>query len=92
MACEVLELLFWVSSVLCLVCSARGFRPADNYLIDCGSPTNTTVGDRVFMADNLASKLLSAPENVIGNTSKAATSSGDSPLYQTARIDQVAVR
>ncbi|OMO67620.1 hypothetical protein CCACVL1_20414 [Corchorus capsularis] len=80
------RLLFWVSLVLCLECFAKGFTPADNYLIDCGSPTNTTVGLRVFMADNLASKLLSAPENVLGSTSKALTSSGDSPIYQTARI------
>ncbi|OMO91391.1 hypothetical protein COLO4_18421 [Corchorus olitorius] len=86
MGCNLFRLLFWVSLVLCLECFARGFTPADNYLIDCGSPTNTTVGRRVFMADNLASKLLSAPENVLGSTSKALTSSGDSPLYQTARI------
>ncbi|KAK8695902.1 hypothetical protein V6N13_001045 [Hibiscus sabdariffa] len=86
MGCKVFEFLFWVSSILCLALFARGFTPADNFLIDCGSPTNTTVGDRVFMADNLASKLLSAPENVLGNTSKSVTSSDDSPLYQTARI------
>ncbi|PPS07802.1 hypothetical protein GOBAR_AA12850 [Gossypium barbadense] len=65
---------------------ALGFTPADNYLIDCGSLTNTTLGDRVFMADNLASKLLSASGNIVGNTSKAVTSSDDSPLYQTVRI------
>ncbi|GMI97050.1 hercules receptor kinase 1 [Hibiscus trionum] len=86
MGCKVLGFLFWVSSILCLALFARGFTPADNFLIDCGSTTNTTVGDRVFMADNLASKLLSAPENVLGNTSKSVTSSDDSPLYQTARI------
>ncbi|KAK8683546.1 hypothetical protein V6N13_039605 [Hibiscus sabdariffa] len=86
MGCKVFESLFWVSSILCLALFARGFTPADNFLIDCGSPSNTTVGDRVFMADNLASKLLSAPENVLGNTSKSVTSSDDSPLYQTARI------
>ncbi|GMJ00783.1 hercules receptor kinase 1 [Hibiscus trionum] len=87
MGCKMFGLLFWVSSMLCLACFARGFTPADNYLIDCGSPTNTTVGDRVFMADNLDSKLLSATQSVIGNTSRAAiTSSDDSPLYQTARI------
>ncbi|XVE59179.1 hypothetical protein DITRI_Ditri05aG0025000 [Diplodiscus trichospermus] len=80
------ELLCWVCSILCLACFVRGFTPADNYLIDCGSPTNATVGDRVFLADKLASKLLSAPENILGNTSKAVTSSRDSPLYQTARI------
>ncbi|KAK8598426.1 hypothetical protein V6N13_094397 [Hibiscus sabdariffa] len=86
MGCKVFEFLFWVSSILCLALFARGFTPADNFLVDCGSPTNTTVGDRVFMADNLASKLLSAPENVLGSTSKSVISSDDSPLYQTARI------
>ncbi|KAK6246991.1 hypothetical protein QUC31_018556 [Theobroma cacao] len=86
MGFRVLELLFWVSSVLFLACFAKEFTPADNYFIDCGSPTNTTVGDRVFMADNLASKFLSTSENVLGNTSKAVTSSDDSRLYQTARV------
>ncbi|KAK6271914.1 hypothetical protein POUND7_008997 [Theobroma cacao] len=86
MGFRVFELLFWVSSVLFLACFAKEFTPADNYLIDCGSPTNTTVGDRVFMADNLASKFLSTSENVLGNTSKAVTSSDDSRLYQTARV------
>ncbi|KAH1115307.1 hypothetical protein J1N35_008685 [Gossypium stocksii] len=86
MGCKVFGFLFWVSSILCLPLFARGFTPADNYLIDCGSLTNTTLGDRVFMADNLASKLLSASGNIVGNTSKAVTSSDDSPLYQTVRI------
>ncbi|XP_022729868.1 receptor-like protein kinase HERK 1 [Durio zibethinus] len=86
MGSKVFELLFWVSSLLCWACFAGGFTPADNYLIDCGSPTNTTVGDRVFMADNLASKFLSVQENILGNTSNAVTSSDDSRLYQTARI------
>ncbi|XP_021277916.1 receptor-like protein kinase HERK 1 [Herrania umbratica] len=86
MGFRVFELLFWVSSVLFFACFAKEFTPADNYLIDCGSPTNTTVGDRVFMADNLASKFLSTSENVLGNTSKVVTSSDDSRLYQTARV------
>ncbi|KAE8723399.1 putative receptor-like protein kinase [Hibiscus syriacus] len=80
------ELLFWVSSVLCLACSAIGFKPADNYLIDCGSLTNNTVSGRVFMADDLASKFFSAPRSVVGNTSKSITSSAVSRLYRTARI------
>ncbi|KAK2973036.1 hypothetical protein RJ640_003144, partial [Escallonia rubra] len=64
-----------------------GFDPGDNYLIDCGSPTNTTVSNRVFIADNLASKFLSTPQNVLVNTSaNSITSSVDSPLYKTARV------
>ncbi|CAB4312987.1 unnamed protein product [Prunus armeniaca] len=64
-----------------------GFNPADNYLIDCGSPANTSVGDRVYVADNFASKFLSTPKDVVANISlKTITSFDDSPLYQTARI------
>ncbi|MBA0604751.1 hypothetical protein Godav_017393 [Gossypium davidsonii] len=86
MGCKIIELLIWVSSVLCFQCFARGFTPADNYLIDCGSLANSTVGGRVFMADDLASKLLSTPQRVVGNTSKSIISSAVSRLYQTARI------
>ncbi|GLT33866.1 hypothetical protein SLA2020_084220 [Shorea laevis] len=83
---ERFELFIWVWSVLCLVCLSSGFNPTDNYLIDCGSSTNTTVGGRVFMADNLASKYLSSSQNVVASTSKSVTSTDDSTLYQTARI------
>ncbi|KAJ0092168.1 hypothetical protein Patl1_25228 [Pistacia atlantica] len=62
------------------------FAPKDNYLIDCRSLTHTTVDGRVFMADKLASKLLSSPQDITINTSKPVTSSNDSSLYQTARI------
>jgi len=55
---------------------------AENYLIDCGSPGNTTVGNRIFLADSYASKYLSTPQNILGNTSVNT----DLRLYQTARI------
>lgn len=81
------ELLIWVLSILCLACFSAGFNPADNYLIDCGSSTNTSVGNRVFVADNLASNLLSTPQDVLAkNTLKSINSSEDSLLYQTARV------
>ncbi|KAJ6777863.1 RECEPTOR-LIKE PROTEIN KINASE THESEUS 1 [Salix koriyanagi] len=73
-------------SILSLVCLSTGFTPVDNYLIDCGSLTNTTVGNRVFVADNSASNFLSTPKNTFANTSISVTSGVDSPLYQTARI------
>ncbi|KAJ6315805.1 hypothetical protein OIU78_019136 [Salix suchowensis] len=77
----------WVLlSILSLVCLSTGFTPVDNYLIDCGSLTNTTVGNRVFVADNSASNFLSTPKNTFANTSISVTSGVDSPLYQTARI------
>lgn len=81
------ELLIWVLSILCLACFSAGFNPVDNYLIDCGSSTNTSVGNRVFIADNLASNLLSTPQDVLASTTlKSITSSEDSLLYQTARV------
>ncbi|XP_044506550.1 receptor-like protein kinase HERK 1 [Mangifera indica] len=80
------HLLIWVVSILCLACFCSCQSPIDNYLINCGSPTNTTVDGRVFMADKLASHLLSSPQDVIVNTSEPVTSSNDSLLYQTARI------
>ncbi|KAJ0083439.1 hypothetical protein Patl1_30828 [Pistacia atlantica] len=80
MDCRGFHLLIWVVSVLCLACfGCCQFTPKDNYLIDCGSLTNTTVDGRVFMADKLADKLLSSPQEPV-------TSSNDSSLYQTARI------
>ncbi|XP_068337832.1 receptor-like protein kinase HERK 1 [Pyrus communis] len=87
MGCFKFDLFIWVFSVLCLGLLCSGFVPADNYLIDCGSLANTTVGNRVFLADNLASKYLSSPKDVVANVSlKSITSFDDSPLYQTARI------
>ncbi|GMY10747.1 receptor-like protein kinase HERK 1 [Fagus crenata] len=81
------ELLTWLLSILCFSCLSSGFSPVDNYLIDCGSSTNTSVGNRVFIADNLASKLLSTPQDVLAKTnSNSITTSSDSPLYQTARV------
>uniref|UniRef100_A0A5B6ZAG2 Putative receptor-like protein kinase HERK 1 n=1 Tax=Davidia involucrata TaxID=16924 RepID=A0A5B6ZAG2_DAVIN len=87
MGCGIFQLSIWVSFILSLLCFSSGFNPPDNYLIDCGSPTNTTVGDRVFVADNLASKFLSTPQNILANTSSnSIASSDDSSLHRTARI------
>lgn len=81
------KLLIWVSAVMCLLWVSLGFQPVDNYLIDCGSPTNTSVGSRVFLADNLDSYNLSTLENLFANTnSKSLQSTYGLALYQTARI------
>lgn len=75
-------LVIWVSSVLCLACCSGS---QDDYLIDCGSTTNTSVAGRVFLADT--SSYLSTPEKLLANTAtKSDSSSDDLPLYQTARI------
>ncbi|KAJ4969635.1 hypothetical protein NE237_002734 [Protea cynaroides] len=61
-----------------------GFVPVDNYLIDCGSLSNTTVMSRVYVADN--SQFLKTQRNIVANTSNSISASIASSLYQTARI------
>ncbi|KAF2283379.1 hypothetical protein GH714_003669 [Hevea brasiliensis] len=73
-------------SILSLASLCCGFNPVDNYLIDCGSSSDTTVGDRVFLADNSTSNSLSTPKNIFARASTSVTSSDYSLLYQTARI------
>lgn len=83
------KLLFiWVLFLLCLLSSSFSqFNPADKYSIDCGSPSNTTIGSRVFLSDNLASSYLSTPQNVIVDTSANSIPQSEySQLYRTARI------
>ncbi|KAK1270732.1 Receptor-like protein kinase HERK 1 [Acorus gramineus] len=69
---------------------AAAYTPVNNYLIDCGSPTNTSVFTRTFVADNPSSSwTLSAPKSILANTTTTsnAIASSDTPaLYQTARI------
>ncbi|KAF5729554.1 receptor-like protein kinase [Tripterygium wilfordii] len=81
------ELLIWVLSITCLMYVSLAYTPEDNYLIDCGSSTNKSVGDRVFVADNSDSNVLSTPQTIFVNTSSGpAASTNDSVLYETARI------
>lgn len=87
---KLFRLVVLVSVVLSLVCSCVGqsFVPADSYLIDCGSNTNTSVGRLVYVADASNSRLLSTPVLLFANTSN--TNSISSPLgpgiYRNARI------
>ncbi|GMH12771.1 hypothetical protein Nepgr_014612 [Nepenthes gracilis] len=75
---------FWVLYMLTLACLPRKLHAADSYLIDCGSPTNTTMGSRVFVADNYASEFLSTPQDISGSTSSNFIL--NLQLYQTVRI------
>ncbi|KAJ9188938.1 hypothetical protein P3X46_000287 [Hevea brasiliensis] len=81
-----LKIFVFALSILSLAWLCCGFNPVDNYLIDCGSISDTTVGDRVFLADNSTSNTLSTPKNIFAKSSTSVTSSDDSLLYQTARI------
>ncbi|KAJ8542238.1 hypothetical protein K7X08_017104 [Anisodus acutangulus] len=78
----ILQLFILVLSMLCLMTCSLKFDPVDNHLINCGSFENTTIGDRVFLADNLNS-----PQRVFVNTTlKSIPTTYSSNLYQTARI------
>ncbi|VVB13194.1 unnamed protein product [Arabis nemorensis] len=73
---------FLVLTISCLICICHGFTPPDNYLINCGSPDNSTVMDRVFMSDKLASNLLTSPKEIL-----ASQDSNSGPgIYLTARV------
>lgn len=81
--------LLFIGVVLlsCLYSSHSQFNPADKYSIDCGSASNTTIGNRVFLSDNLASSYLSTPQNVLVDTSANSIPSSEyAQLYRTARI------
>ncbi|XP_043691433.1 receptor-like protein kinase HERK 1 [Telopea speciosissima] len=84
MGVVLLKLPLWVLLVFSFVFISMGYEPVDNYLIDCGSPTNTSVMTRVFSADN--SQYLTTQLDIMANNSNSISSTIGSPLYQTARI------
>lgn len=79
----ILVILFM--SIMCLIKCSLGFEPIDNYLVDCGSLSNSSIGDRVFVAD---SRFLSNPEQEIlsAPSSQPISFVYGSSLYRTARI------
>uniref|UniRef100_A0A7N0V5U1 Protein kinase domain-containing protein n=1 Tax=Kalanchoe fedtschenkoi TaxID=63787 RepID=A0A7N0V5U1_KALFE len=82
------ELLVCVLSTTCLIEVCLGFVPVDNILIDCGSPGNTSVGDRVFLADNLDPTVLTTTQNISTKTTSLnfVSSVYSQSLFATARI------
>ncbi|XP_044512349.1 receptor-like protein kinase HERK 1 [Mangifera indica] len=82
------ELQIWVSIFLGSIYLSFGFTPEDNYLINCGSFTNTSVDKRIFVSDYSSSIYLLTQQNISADTSLSSTSSNinDSALYHTARI------
>lgn len=81
-------LLIWVMSTMCLMKFSLQFDPIDNYLVDCGSPKNSSVGDRVFLADTSDHRFLSNPEQASVSTanSQPISATYGSSLYTTARV------
>ncbi|MCL7040608.1 hypothetical protein MKW94_029887 [Papaver nudicaule] len=80
--------VIWVTSILCCyACVCTGFSPIDSFLIDCGSPTNTTIGDRLFQPDTSDSKTLQTPTDILANASEILSSGTYGlRLFETARI------
>ncbi|XP_042441494.1 receptor-like protein kinase HERK 1 isoform X1 [Zingiber officinale] len=77
-------IIFLLISIRCIHCA---FTPADNYLIDCGSLTNTTIYNRVFVADvSLSSTLTSSSNNLVNTSISVPASSYGAALYQNARV------
>ncbi|XP_068653965.1 probable receptor-like protein kinase At5g61350 [Aristolochia californica] len=69
------------------ISAEEAFSPADNYLLDCGSPKSTTLEDgRTFRSDPQSSSFLSTSENVQASTPNISTNATSSVLYLTARI------
>ncbi|XP_010669778.2 probable receptor-like protein kinase At5g59700 [Beta vulgaris subsp. vulgaris] len=80
---------FWLLFALCLIKCSLEFDPDDNHLINCGSPTNASVGNRVFLGDSSvnSSIVLSTPHTIWANTSSNSIPfSYSSDLYKTAQI------
>uniref|UniRef100_A0A803N9P1 Protein kinase domain-containing protein n=1 Tax=Chenopodium quinoa TaxID=63459 RepID=A0A803N9P1_CHEQI len=79
----------WVLFAMCLIKCSLEFDPADNYLINCGSSTDASVGDRVFLGDSNvnSSVVLSTSQKIWANTSSNSIPASDSSdLYKTAQI------
>lgn len=64
------------------------FTPPDNYLIDCGSSTNTTVDNRLFIGDSMkpGSVYLSSGQSISLRNQNQNPFPGLSLLYHTARL------
>ncbi|XP_042002318.1 probable receptor-like protein kinase At5g61350 [Salvia splendens] len=69
--------------LLLILTNAAAFTPADNYLINCGSPESTPLDDgRVFKSDPQSSSYLSTDEDILASLPNISSPS----LYATARI------
>lgn len=76
--------------------SPTTFTPADNYLINCGSPSTTLLDDgRTFKSDPQSAPYLSTDEDILTSintlannlsSSSSASPSSSLPLYLSARI------
>ncbi|RWW39349.1 hypothetical protein BHE74_00055332 [Ensete ventricosum] len=87
MAIHKIAVSFIVLVIVSIRCGHSAFTPADSYLIDCGSSTNTTIGNRVFVADvSLSSTLTPSSNNLVNTSLSSVPSSYGTALFQNARV------
>ncbi|KAK1421131.1 hypothetical protein QVD17_23248 [Tagetes erecta] len=74
-------------STMCLIKCSLEFDPKDNYLLDCGSPTNTntSVGNRIFTSDHLFLSNPQPQQQSLTSQSTPSTTYGSS-LLTTATV------
>lgn len=88
------QIIIFLSPLLCYCClmislAGADFTPVDNYLINCGSNSNTTIDNRVFVGDLTKPRFLS-----LDSSPKASPISLSDPnpspnlptIYNTARV------
>lgn len=71
-----------LASILCLVSVAV----SDNYLIDCGGNSNTSLKGRKFVGDSSASNVTFLPVGIPAVTASVNSTAPYADLYRTARI------
>ncbi|GAB2265162.1 hypothetical protein Dimus_000227 [Dionaea muscipula] len=86
---DLLLFRFLSLTLFALFCSiSASFTPVDNYLLSCGSSTNTTVDNRIFVGDSTKPKFLSFSSSNSVSVSNPTPSPDLSALYSTARVFQ----
>ncbi|KAK9699589.1 hypothetical protein RND81_08G183800 [Saponaria officinalis] len=86
--CMLKDLILILLTLSLMKCSLQ-FDPSDNYLINCGSNTNASVFNRVFVGDSSTNStvVLYAPQKILANTSSnSITVSESKNLYKSAQI------
>lgn len=72
----------YFASLLCLVSAAV----SDNYLIDCGGNSSTTLNGRKFVGDSSTSNVTFSPVGISAVTASVNSSAPYANLYRTARF------
>ncbi|XP_042431898.1 receptor-like protein kinase HERK 1 [Zingiber officinale] len=90
MAIRKIQVSILILAITVISCGHCSFTPTDHYLIDCGSLNDTTIGNRVFQADDSVSVswTLKSSSNNLANISENMVPSyyGMEQLFQNARV------